>query len=150
MGAKLFEAGCLLLSLLCLTCSAKGIQWYWHGDYETPQGRALDLNDFEAGTTSPWNDESAADARWVIETFDSPLNPNVPAPQPSSGSKYLRVNRPAGTSGQAILHSAPFTVSPGDTFSLNFWIRSEIMLVSPFLQHTLINLSDIKVYRSYP
>lgn len=64
------------------------------------QGRDLPLQDFESGMTSPWADESVADARWLIENFALPFDPNVPAPSPASGSNYLRVNRPAGTSGQ--------------------------------------------------
>ena len=31
--------------------------------------RALALNDFESGTTSPWNDESAADVRRTIHLW---------------------------------------------------------------------------------
>lgn len=53
-----------------------------------------------------------------------PFDPAQPAPQPLSGTKYLRVNRPAGTSGQAVLRSEPFIVQPGDQFRLSFWIRS--------------------------
>ncbi|XP_032790592.2 uncharacterized protein LOC116927654 [Daphnia magna] len=93
-------------------------------------GRLLDLTDFESGTTSPWIDESAADAKWLIEDFTAPFDPTQPAPTPSSGTKYLRVNRPAGTSGQAVLRSEPFDVQPGDQFRLSFWIRSDPIQVN--------------------
>ncbi|KAI9550765.1 hypothetical protein GHT06_004550 [Daphnia sinensis] len=93
-------------------------------------GRLLGLTDFESGTTSPWIDESAADAKWLIEDFSAPFDPSQPAPTPSSGTKYLRVNRPAGTSGQAVLRSEPFIVQPGDQFRLSFWIRSDPIQVN--------------------
>ena len=89
-------------------------------------GRALALNDFESGTTSPWNDESAADVRWAIETNDAPFEVDQPAPNPVSGRRYLRVTRPPGTSGNAVLRSDTFTASPSDQFTLSFWIRSVI------------------------
>ena len=76
------------------------IRLEWHVVSDDAQGRDLALQDFESGTTSPWADESVADARWNIETYDSPFDPTVPAPSPASGSNYLRVNRPPGTSGQ--------------------------------------------------
>ena len=88
--------------------------------------RALAVNDFESGTTSPWNDESAADVRWTIETNNSPLETDQPAPNPVSGQRYLRVTRPPGTSGNAVLRSDTFTASPSDQFTLSFWIRSVI------------------------
>ncbi len=90
-------------------------------------GRSLPLSDFESGAMSPWIDESAADARWVVEDFGSPIDATQPAPQPASGTKYLRVTRPAGTTGQAVLRSEPFMVDPGDQITLNFWIRSQII-----------------------
>nr|CAH0103176.1 unnamed protein product [Daphnia galeata] len=88
-------------------------------------GRVLQLSDFESGTMAPWIDESAADARWNIEDLDMPFDSTQPAPPPPSGTKYLRVNRPSGTSGQAVLRSEQFTVEPGDQFRLSFWIRSD-------------------------
>lgn len=89
--------------------------------------RQLDLSDFETGSFGPWIDESAADARWMIEEFTTPFDQTQPAPQPSAGTKYLRVNRPSGTTGQAVLRSEPFMVSPGDQVKFNFWIRSQII-----------------------
>jgi hypothetical protein len=89
-------------------------------------GRVLQLSDFESGkpnelesnkgsnsikkiiviqgTMAPWIDESAADARWNIEDLDMPFDSTQPAPPPPSGTKYLRVNRPSGTSGLLIDH----------------------------------------------
>ncbi|XP_046640131.1 uncharacterized protein LOC124321260 isoform X1 [Daphnia pulicaria] len=87
--------------------------------------RVLQLSDFESGTMSPWIDESAADARWNIEDLSTPFDPTQPAPTPPSGTKYLRVNRPTDTSGQAVLRSEQFTVDPGDQLRLSFWIRSD-------------------------
>ena len=90
-------------------------------------GRSLALNDFEAGTFGSWVDVSAADAKWNIEDFSNPIDPSQPAPAPLSGNKYLRVSRPAGSSGMAVLRSEPFTVDSGDQVSLSFWIRSQII-----------------------
>ena len=70
---------------------------------------------------------SAADAKWNIEDFSNPIDPSQPAPAPLSGNKYLRVSRPAGSSGMAVLRSEPFTVDSGDQVSLSFWIRSQII-----------------------
>lgn len=94
---------------------------------EFQQGRVLELTDFESGGLGPWLDESAAAAVWIIEDYGSPLDVTQPAPKPISGTKYLRVQRPAGTTGTAVLRSKPFTVSPGDQFRLSFWIRSQII-----------------------
>ena len=128
---KLFSI--LIVSFLISICSAHRFQWRMdsiHGGLsDGQQGRELALNDFEGGTTSPWNDQSAADTRWSIEDYGSPVS-GVAAPTPASGTKYLRVQRPSGTSGQATLHSDEFTVNPGDTVFFNFWIRSEILLVT--------------------
>ena len=80
----------------------------WHVEYldedgnVIQEGKSLPINDFEDGRLGVWNDESAADARWAFEAIDAPIDPTQPAPMPLQGSKYLRVNRPAGTSGQVI------------------------------------------------
>ena len=90
-------------------------------------GRALALNDFESGSFGSWVDVSAADAKWTIEDFSNPIDSTQPAPEPLSGTKYLRVSRPAGTSGMAVLRSEPFTAESGDQVSISFWIRSQII-----------------------
>ena len=82
------------------------------------EGRDLPLQDFESGMTSPWADESVADARWLIENFALPFDPAVPAPPPGSGSNYLRVNRPAGSSGQAILRTCIKSFNNFNSFSI--------------------------------
>lgn len=105
---------------------AKKVQWELSGNIPS-QERLLDFVDFESGTMGPWIDESAADARWFVEDFSLPIDSTQPAPLPPSGTKYLRVNRPKGTSGQAVLRSEPFTVEPGDQFRFSFWIRSQII-----------------------
>ena len=90
-------------------------------------GRALALNDFESGSFGSWVDVSAADAKWNIEDFSNPIDPTQPAPAPLTGTKYLRVSRPPGTSGMAVLRSEPFTAESGDQVSISFWIRSQII-----------------------
>lgn len=128
----------LFLFSTAISSRLDGIRWHFENVFhdENHKGKSLNLNDFESGSLSPWNEESVGDARWLIEDYNSPLEPDQPAPSPSSGSKYLRVQRPAGTSGQAVLRSSPFTVEPGDEFSFNFWIRSQIMYAS---NHLFIN-----------
>ena len=89
------------------------------------QVRLLLSNDFEDGRVSPWYDESAANVNWKVEDFNSPSEFDSPAPQPSSGTKYLRAARNKDLlSGLAVLRSEPFIASPGDQVTFNFWIRS--------------------------
>lgn len=89
------------------------------------QVRLLLSNDFEDGRLSPWYDESAANVKWKVEDFNSPSEFDTPAPQPSSGTKYLRAARTRDLlSGLAVLRSEPFIASPGDQVTFNFWIRS--------------------------
>ena len=117
---------CLPALLLLTVCSLASGAWIDAGAL-IGDARALPLNDFESGAMSPWFDESAADAKWYLESFDAPFDPSVPVPQPGAGSKYLRVQRPPGTSGQAALRSELFTAQPGDELRFSFWIRSQIL-----------------------
>lgn len=88
--------------------------------------RTLLDNDFEGGSTNPWYDESPAYVNWRVENFASPLEVNSTAPQPSTGTNYLRATRNADlASGLAVLRSPVFTANPGDLVSFDFWIRSK-------------------------
>lgn len=80
-------------------------------------------NDFESGSMIPWFDQSLGKVHWNVESFDSPFEPDSPAPLPLAGTKYLRVARNANLEpGLAILRSAVFTARTGDlvTFSFGF------------------------------
>lgn len=104
----------LVIFLYCLSFVFSGRldNIKWHVEYldeegnVIQEGKSLPINDFEDGRLGVWNDESAADARWAFEDINTPIDPAYPAPTPLQGSKYLRVNRPAGTSGQVILFTS--------------------------------------------
>lgn len=117
------KTGALLLLMVCSLAGGAP----WPIDAAIGDARGLAPNDFESGAMSPWFDESAADAKWYLESFDDPFDPSVPVPPPPVGSKYLRVQRPPGTSGQAALRSELFTAEPGDELRFSFWIRSQIL-----------------------
>ena len=88
--------------------------------------RAAVDNDFETGSASPWFDESPGYVNWRVEDHSKPMEVNSPAPQPMTGTKYLRATRNADLlSGLAVLKSPVFTASPGDRVSFDFWIRSK-------------------------
>ena len=87
--------------------------------------RNLLSSDFEDGVLSPWYDASPSSTVWTIESWDSPFEEDNPAPEPFSGTKYLRAQRKTVfTSGLAVLSSIVFTALPGDSVAFSFWIRS--------------------------
>lgn len=93
---------------------------------DSVQARNLVDNDFESGSAGSWFDESPGNVNWRVEDYSSPNEEGNPAPEPTSGRKYLRAVRNADfQSGLAILRSATFTANPGDQVAFDFWIRSK-------------------------
>lgn len=90
---------------------------------------SLDTN-FENGSLDPWKDETdeGADIRWIVEDFwtvGSSLRPPPLEPIGSSNRKYLRLERPLGSSfGVAVLRSPLFLCQSGDVLTFSYWIRS--------------------------
>ena len=93
---------------------------------ETYLGRMVVSNDFEANNYSPWGEESPGSMRWTVENYTTPWEPSAPAPKPRSGSRFLRAVRDSSSyaGGFSELRSPFFTVSPGDSVSFNYWLRS--------------------------
>lgn len=85
-------------------------------------------NDFEINGVFPWVDESQIGVRWQIENKTSPWELENVAPQPLTGTNYLRVHRGQSFSsfGVAILRSQTFRLPAcQNDFSFSFWIRSK-------------------------
>ena len=112
-----------------------------------PQGRMVMTNDFEARTYYPvnfrkcslffgktnnllcikWVEESPGTAVWKVENVTYPWETGSPVPKPRKGSNVLRAVRNAAlNASMAVIRSPPFTVSPGDSISFHFWIRSNV------------------------
>ncbi|KAI9556557.1 hypothetical protein GHT06_016347 [Daphnia sinensis] len=85
--------------------------------------------DFENGTIGSWTEASRRSAKWKVENKNSPWESDNPAPPPSTGSSYLRVDRGGSLSfGVAILRSPVIMVTPdmrNFTLSFSYWIRSK-------------------------
>lgn len=76
--------------------------------------RALLDNNFESGSLNPWYDESPGYVNWRVENFSTPSERNSTAPQPITGTQYVRATRNVDlASGLAVLRSPTFTASPG-------------------------------------
>lgn len=105
------------------TCSQAGGRQV---NAETKELSGLD-NDFESGTLQPWIDESPGSVRWKVENQYSSWEPSNPAPQPSNGKNYLRIDRGGSPYFSiAILRSPTFKLTSSEYYiSFSFWIRSK-------------------------